>query len=359
MSLTIKLKRYVQEAYRCDHFPSTWNALTSEKPKLAYFGFLGDKNLGDEMVYWGARKLFHNCVLIPVKRRSPAGILLATQNPSKFFDGIVQGGGTLINHKSWAPDRDNLFNSGLPIFVHGSGVLNEKPNSQWSVLQRNTYGGLRGPRSGSWLSKTASLPTIGDAAFALDIRSQRCQNPGRVLINLGTHKHNDLGHLQAIEDTLVQFADRVVESGLEPAFLPFHQIDWMIGQRMHQRNSAIALLDQPTSVDEINQQFADAAFAVGERLHFVIAAALSHCPFLSINYASKHVDFLSSVNLEENGVSPDQFDLERVTAAFEERTSSLDKEPAFSRFDEFRQLQRSQATKFLERVSQGILSASS
>ncbi|EMI58107.1 polysaccharide pyruvyl transferase family protein [Rhodopirellula sallentina] len=355
MNISKKLNRYHREAYRLDHFPPTWEALVSGKPRLAYFGFLGDRNLGDEMVYWAAKELFSDCVLIPVKRRSPIGIKLAASKPRRFFDGIVQGGGTLINENEWDTNRQELFDSGLPIYVHGSGVAGANPNPKWNVLSRNTHGGLRGPLSKGRLDELVKLPIVGDAAFALGIKAQRDpeRKRSRVLINLGTHEHNRYPQSDLVESELVEFCRKLMDDGLEVVFLPFHGIDVQRANQLKEKLPSISVLNQPRTLKELQDCFDDALFALGERLHFVISAALFHCPFLSINYASKHRDFLKSVGLECLGADPGDCHAGKFTCAFDERESHPTQEFE-GRLQPLQELQRTEANAFISAMKANV-----
>lgn len=332
------------------HFPSAFSVLNSRKPRLAYLGFLGDGNVGDEMVFWAARKLFDGCHLIPIKRRTPIewkGILRTRPN---FFDGVVQGGGTLIGNRAHSGLQSALLKSGLPIYTHGTGVLPTCIAPDWRELKRS-YGGVRGLRSAQRLSVVADLPVIGDAAIALDLDKQtRPQGEiKRVLLNLGVHAHNRYERSEHVFDVICKFAKNNARNGFLPTFLPMHSIDQRVAQRLKIMCPELDILDRPKTLVELEIAFEDVVYTVGERLHFVIASVLMARPFYSINYADKHADFLESIGLQSAGTHPEHVTHENLNAAFCESTA-LVFDSIIERLHTLRLDQQSEANRFLHAI---------
>jgi len=78
----------------------------------------------------------------------------------------------------------------------------------------------------------------------------------------------------------------------------------------------------------------------------MVAAILAGCPFLSINYASKHEDLLASLGLADAGINPGEASADAIMAAFENR-DSFDWVTAHQRLGEFRDFQKSESTRFI------------
>ena len=78
------LAKYHEEAYQLGHFPSLTSLLGKQKI-YAYYGFLGDRNFGDELVYEAAKRLFHPAILLPIKRRMPAELALFARAATPRF----------------------------------------------------------------------------------------------------------------------------------------------------------------------------------------------------------------------------------------------------------------------------------
>src|SRR3954468_21121507 len=96
MGLQKKIKSFYREAYSLGHFPAFLELLTTKKRCIVYYGFLGDQNFGDELVFEASKKLFDNSILIPYKKRMPLLIKLFCNFFISKIDGVLIGGGTLI-----------------------------------------------------------------------------------------------------------------------------------------------------------------------------------------------------------------------------------------------------------------------
>src|SRR3954468_17291416 len=97
MRLLHKIRSYYKIAYTMDHFPSIIKLLLTNKKIFAYYGFLGDGNFGDELVFESCKKLFNPHILVPLRKRMPLSMILFTRIFKNRFSGIVIGGGTLFN----------------------------------------------------------------------------------------------------------------------------------------------------------------------------------------------------------------------------------------------------------------------
>lgn len=353
MTTLKKVKRYVRESYLLGHFPSSRSALFSNRHKLAYFGFLGDGNVGDEMVYWAAKKLLSDSILIPLKRRMPLELKLRCRKPEAFFDGVVFGGGTLINQYPMGETEKRLLQSGLPVFVHGTGVVNGDLPRDWEMLDGKIYGGVRGPVSQQYISHLADTPIAGDAVMALEFKRSLANSTTqpRVLLNLGTHEHNEHGCEREVEECVIRLVEQASMQGLAAAFVPFHHIDCRRAEKLSARIPSLQVLPMPKTMADLRACFEGVEFAFGERLHFVITAALFGCAFASVNYASKHVDFLRSVGLEHCGFAPHEINCKLVERLINER-GSFDGQRASDRARELRCFQELEADRFGRAVTQ-------
>ena len=74
-------------------------------------------------------------------------------------------------------------------------------------------------------------------------------------------------------------------------------------------------------------------------------AMLTGCPFLSVNYAPKHEDLLSSVDLSGAGAVPKQLTFAAIQAAYEAR-ESFDRDAAFQRIAGFKTIQIQERNAF-------------
>lgn len=321
-----KFLSFYKSAYTMGHFPSLFELLYTKKKIFAYYGYLGDKNFGDELVYESAKSILEPNILVPVRKFMPIALRVFCFFFKNKFSGIVVGGGTLIG-PFW---EKNFFLSLIklkkPIYVHGTGVHKEIDciNEWMKVFQGKFYGGVRGN-----LSKRNLMPVypdikiIGDGAFALynsqfwNTNSQNKKSAKNILINLGTHfeYHGE----KSSRDEFKKFIKYCIESGYNVKFLPFHSVDHELGDQLIQEFPEIILLKQPDNYLEAVDLFKDASFAIGERLHFVVMAILTKIPFISLNYGEKHEDLLMSVDLSPAGLQPGYFTNDTIVEHFENR----------------------------------------
>ena len=81
--------------------------LATGKPRLGYIGALGDANLGDEAMFAAAKQLYPNHELVTLLStwRETELASKGLSGPA-FFDGVILGGGTLINWMTCLAPRD-------------------------------------------------------------------------------------------------------------------------------------------------------------------------------------------------------------------------------------------------------------
>ena len=322
MNLILKLKAFYREAYLLGHFPSILQLIFTPKKILGYYGFLGDKNFGDELVFESARKLFAPDILFPLKKRMPIFHMLYFHFFKERIAGVVIGGGTLVGSNFYYYNKyfRHLIRVGKPLYFHGTGV-GDAPNMApgWKTLfTTKRFGGIRGPLSKSKLEKLEiGSAIVGDAAFVMFKENQNARdrsNNQKVLINLGSH-HSFAGEENSRKE-INKFIEYLIKNSFQILFLPFHRIDVKLGLALKSTYSEIELLEVPENYSDACKIFEDCRFAVGERLHFGIMAALAGCSFRSINYSCKHEDFLASLNLLGWGFNPQSLSFEKLLNAF-------------------------------------------
>src|SRR5208283_3260113 len=221
-------------------------------------------------------------------------------------------------------------------------------NAGWKrLLAGRLYGGVRGPLSaGNVAEFKEGIRVAGDAAFLLfreeDATSSAAERKS-ILINFGTHFGYDKE--EESRSAVCEFVAASIEQGADVRFMPCHWVDVDLGLELQQSYPSITLLDIPRTYAEACTHFRKAAFAIGERLHFTAMAVMSGCPFLSVNYATKHQDMLSSVGLFGSGVMPKELSAAKIQAAFEAR-GSFDWDSVFHRIAELKWYQEKEAAAF-------------
>ncbi|MDE5417561.1 polysaccharide pyruvyl transferase family protein [Labilibaculum sp. DW002] len=324
-----KAKNYYRRAYTMGHFPSLLNVLFNKHKLFAYYGFLGDGNFGDELVYEATKSVCYPNKLIPLQKHMPILLKFYCLFFSNRISGIIVGGGTLFrkfggNKKYYL----RLIEEGKSVFIHGTGAdKNIVDDFFWkSILATNEVGGVRGPLSQKNMRKIGlELPIVGDAAFSLhNKRVEKRENHLKksIIINFGTHTKDS--NLLESRNEILNFIAEKTEEGYLIKFLPFHYIDLELSIDLVKDRNQVIVLDIPNNYEEALSHFEDCTFALGERLHFNIMAALAACPFISINYDLKHVDFLESLGLSEAGLSIHEVSKEKLHKCFLKRNTSFD-----------------------------------
>ena len=332
------------------HYPSIWSVLFADKKIYVYYGFLGDNNYGDELVYQATKFLFKDYILLPVSRYMPIGLRLFVEIKKSNIKGIVIGGGTLVGRFNMAEFFESLVKMGKPIYMHGTGVKEVIGESKsWGqVLKNGNYGGVRGPMSVKNISLIRpKMSIVGDAAFALLNNSNYIDRSTkkRVLINLGTHA--DYEGQQYFREQFNSFIGNLLSQKYIVDYLPFHEIDLELGNDLKLQFKEINILKQPQGFDDCAAIFSDCTFAVGERLHFTVMAIMTSSPFVSINYAKKHEDLLASLNIPELGLVPNLASSEKLLTAFDIR-QNFQWEKIFDQMKDYKTIQFEEVEKFIK-----------
>jgi len=330
------------------HFPSL-QQLRSARKIYAYYGFLGDRNYGDELVFEAAQHLFAPDLVIPIRRTMPLHVALVAKNKSRF-SGVIIGGGTLVGPGFYSqPFFEDMLDLGKPVFMHGTGIKKQNiwHNTWKRLIKGRIFGGVRGPKS---IENMAGFKddaiAVGDAAFAMfhrvSVPADR-QTQKTILINCGAHDGFD--GVEESRSGIEGFVAKALNDGYTVQFMPCHKFDVELALDIQKRLPAVELLPVPKLYSEALAYFRNATFAVGERLHFTAMGMLTGCPFLSINYSAKHEDLLSSVGLSAVGIAPIHVSAQAIQAAFDRR-ASFDWETVFAGLEAFQQIQRRERDSF-------------
>jgi len=351
-----KIKKYYVQAYKSNFYPSFFDLYFSKKDIIAYYGFLGDRNFGDEWVHQAAKQLFADQTLLPIQRMMPLRGVIVKRLLSHKIKGIVIGGGTLIGPKFWFDEFKSLKSKNKPVFVHGTGV-HKLPdfNKSWEfMLKDGFFGGVRGFASVKNLADQSKISStaIGDAAFAMFINNAHPKRAGnKVLINLGTHV--PYPGEDGVRVAISRFISYLIDNGYQPVFYPFHDEDIAQANKLKQEFGQLEVLDIPSYYEEVLKVFEESVFAVGERLHFTVMALMAGCPHYSVNYDTKHYDMLESLKAESFGRAPDNISYDDIKQVFEHR-SEQDFTPIFNIIENFKLMQIQESQKFIKHCDKQV-----
>lgn len=350
-----KIRKVIFQSYLDWQYPHLWDVIKGDKVIIPYYGYLGDYNYGDVMVYEATMKLLADrAYLIPIRKFMPFLLKAYLKRKTKPRRKIIIGGGTLMA-SAWEKEffYACLTQPDVDILFHGtgstSGINDEK---FWSeLISRSKFGGLRGPLSAQVISEKLNLnaAVVGDAALSLYDKSvwDQPNNPKResLLLNIGTHHEFD--GMDNSRKVMLSIAKKLVERGVKVGFLPMHSIDQELANGWKEEIPELIIHPIPQCIEEAYSTFGQYSYALGERLHFVVLAILAKCPFISINYRRKHNDLFATLGLSYTGhLATDVIEEDLVTRI--ESPEGFDWGECQSRIEELVAIQHNAFSGFLE-----------
>lgn len=368
-SLRLRVKGYIRYAYLRRGLDYR-RAFERQRPQLRYIGWLGHRNIGDEVLFHAFREeLFNDCLLVPYEDYS---LLSAVASPGRNT-AVVLGGGTLINEGGYLAPLKAAHQQGRPFFVFGTGASDPEywrryPKARWfdiegwkRLLGQARYVGVRGPRSRDWLRAQGveRVEVIGDPALSIPVppeASSRSDSPPLVGINLGTHDPV-LGAPGADFDAMVALIRHMLAHGWRAKFLAMHPIDQRVGERLKREipHEAFGLPAFRNDCEAMVRTIASCDCVVGQRLHATVLACALGVPNLSLSYQPKCLDFLESIDREDLAVKTDYINAGRLIDRMEwlHSVSADLSRQLRARCDVLRALQRHRAREMVEALRQG------
>jgi len=152
---------------------------------VAYMGWLGHKNIGDEACFDAIRGMM------------PKTVTWTTWNAGNFPhtklpDLCILGGGTLLEVRQDVRGRGllDLVNKGVPLVVWGTGVMPLRGPAvsmmhpdMLALLNKAKFVGVRGPISQNNLdiSGFSGAHIIGDPALLLSTKKKKVGNKSKII----------------------------------------------------------------------------------------------------------------------------------------------------------------------------------
>lgn len=291
---------------------------------VAYLGWHGLGNLGDDAIYDAVRGQLRGATFVDLPRL-PHQLIYATVtaamglNRSLRRSSQVVGGGTLVGRSQWRL----LVNRGLALtkdnasYAIGVGV--EDPafggrNSgsgrgeltRWApILSKFRTVSVRGPRSAELLSDIGlDVEVSGDPALLLP-RPAVTAEDGVIGVNLGFG--DDLwGH------DPTQLADEIAGAVKQLSSHGYRFVGILMNPEdrrwteMALRGIPEAEMVLPANPDAAARELARCSVAIVTRLHASVLASLSDTPVVSLEYQPKCRDFALAIDDERSLVRTDE-----------------------------------------------------
>ena len=302
-------------------------------PLVAYLGWHGRGNLGDDAIYDVVRSQLPGATFVDMPRL-PNEMIRAVAtglNRSLRRSTQVLGGGTLIGRRFWR----RLVTRGMaltrsggtyaigvgvedPVFLGRNSGSEKGELKRWApILSEFRTVSVRGPRSAELLSGIGlSVGVSGDPALLLP-RPDVVPEDGLIGVNLGFG--DDLwGHDPArLADEMSAAVKQLSSQGCRFVGILMNPED--------KRWTEMALKDIAADVvlrvdaGAAARELARCSLAIVSRLHAGILAAVSDTPVISLEYQPKCRDFALSIDDERSLIRTDKLTsvavVDRVTEA--------------------------------------------
>lgn len=269
------------------------------------------ENLGDRALAYGLIRALAGCHIEPYIFRSKENFLARLGlSGSHIFDGVVLGGGTLINQMGAWMVR-NALDQHLRVWTMGTGagggsyLLPERPDlSEWiPLLPRCEAVTVRGPLSVANLEEIGfyKATVLGDLALVLTSESLPDPGPPSVCA-VNVIKPRDSPSAEWTSEHLAGLAAAVRRLAAEGCqFKPFAMLegDREATQQLLAR-AGLPNVDvfYPAKVDKLKEYLSECGFAVAMRLHGGVLATCIGLPTAYLGYMDKTLDFALSIGLE-------------------------------------------------------------
>jgi polysaccharide pyruvyl transferase WcaK-like protein len=265
------------------------------KKSVAYMGWLGHNNIGDEACFLGISQCLPGVQL----DYWDIGPWPKLQLP----DLSIIGGGTLLDLSFDTRGKHILAlqEAGVPTVFWGTGVLPcsglMSPQAK-KMLEGAALVGVRGPQSLRLLQANGIMTAkiIGDPALVLPRSKLPIGKSSRVVaVNVGDARGRMLGSEQYVVDQLNLVTRNLVASGYTVILFSM----WPSDEKYISKICYATKVRQFTaSVPELLEFFRTCYCVIGMKLHAVVLSATAGVPFISIGYRDKCLDFAESVGLE-------------------------------------------------------------
>jgi Polysaccharide pyruvyl transferase len=289
-------------------------------PLVAYLGWQGMGNLGDDAIYEAVRSQLPGARFLdlPRFRHERIRAVVTGSNRSLRRSRQVVGGGTVVGTRYFR----GLVNRGLALtrnngsYAIGVGVddpvFNRRMNAQdkdelkrWApILSEFHTVSVRGPRSAELLSDIGiDVEISGDPALLLP-RPDVVPEDGLIGVNVGFGDDDLWGQDPAmVAEEMSGAVKQLATQGYRFVGILMNRDDKRWTERA--LNGIAADIVRPVDANAAARELARCSVAIVSRLHAGILAALSETPVVSAEYLPKCRDFALSIDDERSLIRTD------------------------------------------------------
>lgn len=299
-----------------------------------YIGLVGKGNLGDEILGQVICAHFANSLrLYSPMTMSKVMAYVEKQMPYKAH---FLGGGTLIKSVSEHLRRLERLHIQYPtskFIVFGTGVgdttmwedFGVKTNIEpWKrVLNQSQYISVRGPLSKQFLESWGikkPIKVIGDPAILLARESIKPKqldhsiglNLGSLLTRKGRFHGGDQ---ESVHSFYIKLLTYLKANNFKITFFPMHvtEVEQIkLIARASRLNSFHICPAYKQPIEKTLKQLENQDIFIGERLHSAIFASCTYTPTIMLEYRTKCLDFMTSINCQQWNIRTDKLDLDLI-----------------------------------------------
>ncbi|MBE7191243.1 MAG: polysaccharide pyruvyl transferase family protein [Gordonia polyisoprenivorans] len=307
--------------------------------RVAYIGWTGENNIGDEAMYWSQRVILGPEVsLIPVPLVGDNVVL--RRFAAEKIDAVCLGGGTLIGNGHFghalgalqqAKPTAHYFMLGVGCESHEYTEGNRRAVHQELETWKHLLGSfqkvrVRGPQSRETLGVFGVNSEIsGDPALLLP-RWFDIVDRGIVGLNIGSSEDSYGDAASDPLELMNEMASVITKAGFTVMLLPTTADDFRLCQRFL-TTSPHRVMCHPRMLDfhEYSKAVAQCNFLVGMKLHSLVIAASQGVPPIALEYRPKCSDFMRSVGFGERTMRLDGIDSSELRKWFTEYDRDRDR----------------------------------
>ena len=317
---------------------------------LVYLGWQGFENFGDDLLYdtWRAALGDRFAACAPLGRdylrRAPqvVGARLRAVGSERL---VLLGGGTTVGFANWGRHARRALTAygASSLIVAGAGIAaatDERALStqsqdwgEWSALPSVAYFGVRGPISvAESAARWRAAPMVGDPALLYPVVRPVAAAGGlsSVGVSIGAGGRSSF-ELEAVAEAVDLSRERVGAERVLVFQLAEEDADVCARLRARLRSPSV-LVEYRGDVHETMRAVAGVRLFFSERLHGVVAGVALGVPTVPLAYASKSVDFWTSVTVRP--LVPASANAAELLAAAEAALDSAEQRAVASRVAE-------------------------
>jgi len=309
---------------------------------VAYSGWIGHNNIGDEAIFESITQLFPNHEFVNANYVSSYDDLLIGGGTVLPNRGILKTGpraaysnaaiGVGVRNPCFWNQRFGTFDVGYLLHKYKLSQLNNNQYIRYlltglekefdPILYQNhiigieafdktkqfdfDYLGVRGPISHCILNEHSIPNTIsGDTALFLEPSNYVDSPSNKIAVTLrsGNYQWDKDG---AYHRAVMKFCQRHQDE-YEFVFLPFHPSDLQVNIHIMKKVKNAYLIDHCSyvKVQDTLDVISGCDLMIGDKLHACVLAACCYVPFISMEYRPKNLDFACSVGMDQYNVRTD------------------------------------------------------